>query len=103
MWLLVNFALAGDQAVALFIILSGFGLTWTLARKPVGAVGWAGFLRQRLARIYPEYWMAHLFVLAGSFVFKEPLQSDASCSACWGSASLPACWMPSRCRGGTSV
>lgn len=74
-WLLVNFALAGDQAVALFIILSGFGLTWTLSSRPAG---WAGFLRQRLARIYPEYWMAHLFVLAGSFVFKEPLQSDAS-------------------------
>jgi len=74
-WLLVNFALAGDQAVALFIILSGFGLTWSLSKKPAG---WAGFLRRRLARIYPEYWMAHLFVLAGSFVFKEPLQSDAS-------------------------
>ena len=77
-WLLVNFALAGDQAVALFIILSGFGLTWALSKERAGGVRWGGFLRQRLARIYPEYWMAHLFVLAGSFVFKEPVQSDAS-------------------------
>ncbi|MFO1156065.1 MAG: acyltransferase family protein [Rhodospirillales bacterium] len=100
-WLLVNFALAGDQGVALFIILSGFGLTWTLSKKPAG---WGGFLRRRLARIYPEYWMAHLFVLAGSLVFKEPLQSGPpSCSACWASASPPTCSTLSRRRGGTSV
>ncbi|MFO1112610.1 MAG: acyltransferase family protein [Rhodospirillales bacterium] len=100
-WLLVNFALAGDQGVALFIILSGFGLTWSLSKKPAG---WGGFLRRRLARIYPEYWMAHLFVLAGSLVFKEPLQSGPpSCSACWASASPPTCSTLSRRRGGTSV
>lgn len=78
-WLFVNFALAGDQAVAVFLILSGFGLAWgASAQRDDGGVRWGDFLRKRLARVYPEYWMAHLFILAGAFVFREPIQSDIS-------------------------
>ncbi len=77
-WLLVNFALAGDQAVAVFLILSGFGLAWGASAQRADGVRWGDFLRQRLARVYPEYWMAHLFILVGAFVFREPIQSDIS-------------------------
>ena len=65
------FGWAGDQGVAFFILLSGFGLTWGLmqrdapARLPVGV-----FLRTRLLRLYPAYWLAHvpffaLFLVTG--------------------------------------
>ena len=64
--LLLDFGRAGDQGVQLFLIVSGFGLTWALPQSKGGATpGWGGFYRRRLSRIYPEYWMAHLMVLAG--------------------------------------
>ena len=77
--LLLDFGRAGDQGVQLFLIVSGFGLTWALLQSAGGATpAWRGFYRRRLARIYPEYWVAHLMVLAGALATGRALQSDAS-------------------------
>jgi peptidoglycan/LPS O-acetylase OafA/YrhL/lysophospholipase L1-like esterase len=55
------FGYLGDQGVALFILLSGFGLTWGLLQRGAPAeVPYGSFLRTRLVRIFPAYWLAHL-------------------------------------------
>jgi peptidoglycan/LPS O-acetylase OafA/YrhL len=57
----------GDQGVQLFLIASGFGLTWSLLQR-TGKAGptpfsWRDFYQRRLLRLYPLWWMAHLLVL----------------------------------------
>jgi peptidoglycan/LPS O-acetylase OafA/YrhL len=50
----------GDQGVGLFLILSGFGLTWgVLERYGQGALPLQTFLMRRLARLYPMWWVLH--------------------------------------------
>jgi peptidoglycan/LPS O-acetylase OafA/YrhL len=55
----------GDQGVQLFLIVSGFGLTWGLLSRtgdaplPVGK-----FYRRRAGRIYPLWWGVHLLFIA---------------------------------------
>ncbi|HEY9597467.1 MAG TPA: acyltransferase, partial [Cyanophyceae cyanobacterium] len=52
---------AGDQGVQLFLILSGFSLTWSLLnRKDKGSIALGEFYRRRLGRIYPMWWGVHL-------------------------------------------
>ena len=50
----------GEEGVQLFLILSGFGLTWGLFRKGEKAqiAGWP-FYKRRAARIYPLWWALH--------------------------------------------
>ncbi len=59
----------GDQGVQLFLILSGFGLTWSLLQRqgerPLRLVE---FYRKRASRIYPLYWGAHVLFIALFFV-----------------------------------
>lgn len=51
----------GDQGVGLFVIASGFGLTWgllhTVGNHPLRL---GKFYLRRAERIYPMWWMAHL-------------------------------------------
>jgi peptidoglycan/LPS O-acetylase OafA/YrhL len=49
----------GDSGVALFLIASGFGLTWGLLHRSREAIDWRQFLRRRLMRIYPLWWLTH--------------------------------------------
>jgi peptidoglycan/LPS O-acetylase OafA/YrhL len=54
----------GYQGVHLFLVLSGFGLTWSQARHPLGGpVSLRQYYWTRLRRIYPLYWAGHLFFL----------------------------------------
>lgn len=54
----------GYQGVHLFLVASGFGLTWSLARRsPAAVLDLSRFLRRRLLRVFPIYWAAHLFFL----------------------------------------
>ena len=54
----------GYQGVHLFLVLSGFGLTWSLARRSLAAdLDLRQFLQRRLGRVFPIYWVAHLFFL----------------------------------------
>lgn len=72
--LFVATSLVGFHAVAVFLVLSGFGLTYSLARtdKPDG--GWLGWYRGRLLRLFPMYWLAHLLYLVSPFIARpEPL------------------------------
>ncbi len=56
---------AGDQGVSLFLIVSGFGLTWgLLARRAGPRLPLVDFYRRRAERVYPLWWGAHLFVIA---------------------------------------
>jgi peptidoglycan/LPS O-acetylase OafA/YrhL len=59
----------GDQGVQLFLIVSGFALTWgalnRYGEQPLPAFD---FYRRRLARIYPLWWAVHLFAL-GAIMF----------------------------------
>lgn len=65
---------AGDQGVQLFIIASGFGLTWGLLnRRGLTRLDVPRFYRERLVRIYPMWWLAHFGVLVAFFLFGRGL------------------------------
>ena len=60
----------GDQGVQLFLIASGFGLTWgLLARQgstPIRSL--QGFWLRRAERIYPLWWVFHILFLITFFL-----------------------------------
>ncbi len=59
-----DFCWMGDQGVSLFLLLSGFTLTYSiLQRSRGGAVSWSEFYRRRVLRIYPTWITAHLLFL----------------------------------------
>lgn len=58
----------GFHAVGVFIILSGWALMQSTARRAdKGAVAWGEWYRARLLRLYPMYWLAHLVYLISPF------------------------------------
>lgn len=70
----VAIASVGFHAVAVFLILSGFGLTYSLARIGEPEGGWLGWYRGRLLRLFPMYWLAHFVYLLSPFVSRpEPI------------------------------
>lgn len=70
----VAVASVGFHAVAVFLILSGFGLTYSLVRTGEPEGGWLGWYRGRLLRLFPMYWLAHLIYVISPFVSRpEPL------------------------------
>jgi peptidoglycan/LPS O-acetylase OafA/YrhL len=60
----------GDQGVQLFLIVSGFVLTWSLlSRAGSKPLALGAFYRRRLGRIYPLWILAHIvFVVAALFI-----------------------------------
>jgi len=64
----------GFHPVAVFIILSGFGLAYSLAKTGNPQGGWPGWYRGRVLRLFPMYWLAHLLFLISPFVARpEPV------------------------------
>jgi peptidoglycan/LPS O-acetylase OafA/YrhL len=63
----VAISLLGFHAVAVFLVLSGFGLTYSLAKTGEPPRGWIGWYRSRLLRLFPMYWIAHLVYLVSPF------------------------------------
>lgn len=59
----VDFA-AGARGVDLFFVISGF-IMWTISARQPREPG--EFLRARVERIVPLYWLATLFMVAGAF------------------------------------
>jgi peptidoglycan/LPS O-acetylase OafA/YrhL len=58
----------GFHAVGVFIILSGWALMQSTARRAAtGAIAWGAWYRARLLRLYPMYWVAHLVYLVSPF------------------------------------
>jgi peptidoglycan/LPS O-acetylase OafA/YrhL len=67
----------GFHAVGVFIILSGWTLMQSTARRAEsGAIAWGTWYRARFLRLYPMYWVAHLVYLLSPFVARlEPVDS----------------------------
>jgi peptidoglycan/LPS O-acetylase OafA/YrhL len=64
----------GDEGVQMFLIASGFGLTWSvLNRKPEH---WQSFYRRRLWKLYPLWWGAHFLFLIPSLLLHQGLALD---------------------------
>lgn len=64
----------GFHAVAVFLLLSGFGLAYGLARSGGPPAGWGDWYERRLVRLFPMYWTAHLLYLVSPFVARpEPI------------------------------
>jgi peptidoglycan/LPS O-acetylase OafA/YrhL len=64
----------GFHAVGVFLLMSGFGLTFSLARTGNPQDGWRGWYRSRVLRLFPMYWVAHLIYLLSPFqAHLEPL------------------------------
>lgn len=57
----------GFHGVAVFLVLSGFGLAYSLARPGRPPTAWLGWYRSRLIRLLPMYWVAHLVYLVSPF------------------------------------
>ena len=53
----------GFHAVGVFIVMSGFGLMFSLARTDGPAHGWTAWYGSRVVRLFPMYWAAHLLYL----------------------------------------
>ncbi|MFZ2055452.1 MAG: acyltransferase family protein, partial [Candidatus Aminicenantales bacterium] len=59
----------GDQGVTLFLIASGFGLTWgLLERRETAHLSAGAFFMRRAGRIYPPWWSVHLIFIASALV-----------------------------------
>jgi len=66
----------GFHAVGVFIILSGWALMESTARRvESGLLAWGAWYRSRFLRLYPMYWLAHLVYLVSPFVVR-PEQVD---------------------------
>jgi peptidoglycan/LPS O-acetylase OafA/YrhL len=61
----------GDQGVQLFLIASGFGLTWSLLQRP--SSNWNVFYRRRLWKLYPLWWGVHVLYLIPSLILHQGL------------------------------
>ena len=58
----------GDQGVQLFIIISGFGLTWGLLNRQAGKpIKIIPFYLSRAKRIYPLWWGVHILFIGTWF------------------------------------
>ena len=67
----------GFHAVGVFIILSGWALMESTARRAdLNTLQWGEWYRSRFFRLYPMYWVAHLVYLVSPFVVRpEPVDS----------------------------
>src|SRR5438045_7535167 len=67
----------GFHAVGVFIILSGWALMESTARRAEsGLLKWGSWYRARFLRLYPMYWVANLVYLVSPFVERlEPVDS----------------------------
>jgi peptidoglycan/LPS O-acetylase OafA/YrhL len=63
----VAVTMLGYGAVGVFIVMSGFGLTYALAKTGNPEHGWSGWYSSRVLRLFPMYWVAHLIYLVSPF------------------------------------
>jgi peptidoglycan/LPS O-acetylase OafA/YrhL len=60
----------GAQGVGVFILFSGFGLTYSLV-KGGGPRGWTDWYKRRFLRLLPVYWFAHLLFAVSPFQYQH--------------------------------
>jgi peptidoglycan/LPS O-acetylase OafA/YrhL len=58
----------GDYAVDLFFILSGFILNWVYLAPTAGSMNWTSYLRARVARITPLYYVTSLVSIPALYI-----------------------------------
>lgn len=75
----------GIQGVQLFLIASGFGLTWSLLRHSDGEPEWRGYYVRRFWRIYPMWWVAHVVMLALGIIGVQGIAIDPARPGVWAS------------------
>lgn len=67
----------GPNAVGVFLVLSGFGLTYSLTKSgdpEEPKSGWMEWYKKRVLRLFPMYWVAHAIYLVSPFIDrKDPL------------------------------
>ena len=64
----------GPHAVGVFLVLSGFGLTYSLVKAGNQKGGWPRWYYRRLLRLFPIYWLAHiLYLVSPSALYKDPV------------------------------
>lgn len=63
----VAVTMLGFHAVGVFIVMSGFGLTYAIAKTGNPEHGWGRWYRSRVLRLFPVYWLAHLIYLVSPF------------------------------------
>jgi peptidoglycan/LPS O-acetylase OafA/YrhL len=61
------FVSLGFHAVGVFVVMSGFGLCYSLAAAGRPRSGWTRWYGSRLGRLIPMYWAAHLLYLISPF------------------------------------
>ncbi|MEI6148178.1 MAG: acyltransferase [bacterium] len=71
--LFVGVVQLGFHGVGIFLIASGFGLSYSLAKSGGPSKGWLAWYGKRFLRLFPLYWVAHLIYLISPFIFRaEP-------------------------------
>jgi exopolysaccharide production protein ExoZ len=69
----------GNGGVDLFFLISGFVIVWTTKDRWQEKGAWTEFLRRRMTRIFPLYWLVTSAKVAGlllvPFLLKEPIVS----------------------------
>lgn len=60
----------GPNGVGVFILFSGFGLTYSLCRRKGREPAWGSWYRRRIVRLFPIYWLAHLIILVSPIQYK---------------------------------
>lgn len=64
----------GDNGPGVFILLSGFGLTWAALHRPNTKLNYFSFFKRRVLRIFPLYITLHfLFIIFSAFVSDSEL------------------------------
>lgn len=76
----------GGEGVQLFLIASGFGLTWSLLRHADTNPDWRGYYIRRFWRIYPMWWVAHFVMLALGIIGAHGFAVDPTRPGVWASA-----------------
>ncbi len=67
-----SFGHAGNAAVALFFIASGYGNAWSLKKRQAGGnFSLCDFYRDRFFRLYPLYWLALCCIWASTKVVPD--------------------------------
>jgi peptidoglycan/LPS O-acetylase OafA/YrhL len=64
----------GDAGVSIFLIATGFGLTWGLAASGARRLDVAAFYRRRLLRLYPAWLVVHAVLAV--FVFTQVIRTS---------------------------
>ncbi len=68
--LIVALIQSGPYAISVFILFSGFGLTYSLVKKGKEP-DWPVWYRRRIWRLFPIYWLAHLVCLVSPFLYLQ--------------------------------